>query len=73
MDDREAERKHATLGQVIAGVLASFFGVRRTQKHEEGMAKASPAQIIIVGLMLTALFVSLLVVIVRLVLSLVGG
>lgn len=73
MDERETRRDRATLGQVIAGVLASFFGVRRREKHEEGIAKATPGQIIVVGLILTALFVFILFMVVRLVIGLTGG
>ncbi len=60
--------ERASLRQVIAGVLAAFFGVRKRQKHEEGISKASPGQIILVGILLVALFVGTLVLIVNLIL-----
>ena len=69
----ESRREQATLMQVMAGILASFFGVRRRQKHEEGMAKATPGQVVVVGLVLTILFVLTIFFIVRLVLQLGAG
>ncbi len=62
----------ASLRQVIAGVLAAFFGVRKRKKHEEGLARATPGQIILVGLLLVALFVGTLILIVRLILQAAG-
>jgi len=73
MSEQDRKPQQATLGQVLSGILASFFGVRRRQKHEEGMAKASPGQVVIIGLALTALFVLTLYVIVRVILHLATG
>lgn len=69
----EDRRERATLMQVMTGISASFFGVRRRQKHEEGMAKATPGQVIIVGLVLTILFALTIFLVVQLVLQLTAG
>jgi uncharacterized membrane protein YidH (DUF202 family) len=71
MNDPQPER--ATLLQVIAGVLAAFFGVRRRSKHDEGMRKATPGQVILVGLILVGGFVLVLVLTVWLVMRLAVG
>jgi uncharacterized membrane protein YidH (DUF202 family) len=73
MTDRQEERERATLAQVVAGVLAAFFGVRRRAKHEEGMRKATPGQVIWVGLILVGGLVLLLVSVVWLVVRLTGS
>jgi uncharacterized membrane protein YidH (DUF202 family) len=73
MNESRKEQERATLGQVIAGILAAFFGVRRRAKHDEGMRKATPAQVLVVGLILVGGFALTLVLIVWLVLRLAGA
>jgi uncharacterized membrane protein YidH (DUF202 family) len=68
MSKPRKEQERASLGQVITGILAAFFGVRRRAKHDEGMRKATPAQVIIVGLILAGGFALTLALVVWLVL-----
>ncbi len=48
-------------------IFWAFFGVRRRQQGESDMAKLKPAQIVLAGILGGAIFVLLLVVVVRLV------
>lgn len=63
----------ATLMQVLVGVLAAFFGVRRKASHNKGMRQATPVQVVLVGLLLVSAFVLALVAVVWLVLRLALG
>ncbi len=60
----EAPRK-ATLFEVVRMVLSAFLGIRKRAEHEKIVV--SPVQVIIVGVMAAALFVSTVVTVVRLV------
>jgi hypothetical protein len=57
-----------TLWQVAQSVAAAFFGVQSEQNRQRDFTRGKPGQFIIIGLIATALFVLLMVVIVRLVL-----
>ena len=60
--------KPPTLGQVIASVLASFFGVQSSKNRERDFKHGKAAHFIVVGLLATAAFIGLLVLVVQLVL-----
>jgi hypothetical protein len=64
----QAPRK-ASIVEVVRTVLSAFFGVRRRAAHEQDTRHVSPAQIIVVGLVLAAAFVFTLVAIVHFVTS----
>jgi hypothetical protein len=64
-DLKEAVARKASLGQTIAAVAWSFFGVRRSKDHENDMAKLNPVHVVIAGLLGAALFVLMLVLLVR--------
>jgi len=55
----------ATLVQTVKAVCSAFMGVRRLE--EQGAAALAPAKVIVVGLVCAALFVTTLIVVVRLV------
>jgi hypothetical protein len=55
-----------TLGQVIASVLASFFGVQSSKNRERDFKHGKAAHFIVVGLLATATFVGLVLLLVRL-------
>lgn len=59
-----APRK-ATLFEVVRMVLSAFLGIRKRAEHEK--IEVSPVQVIIVGVMAAAVFVSTVVTVVRLV------
>ena len=60
----DAPRK-ATLFEVVRMVLSAFLGIRKRAEHEKIVV--SPVQVIIVGVMAAAVFVSTVVTVVRLV------
>jgi len=55
----------ASLLQTIKAVGASFFGVRASRDHERDVSSMSPAVVIAVGITLAALFVFVLLMVVR--------
>jgi hypothetical protein len=64
-DLKEAVGRKASLRQTISAVAWSFFGVRRGKDHENDMAKLNPVHVIIAGVLGAALFVLMLVLLVR--------
>lgn len=56
-DSSEAKRRSSPLHKVIASVLASFFGVQSSHKHQEDFTKGSPLTYILVGLGATIVFI----------------
>ena len=68
-DLKEAVSRKASLRQTISAVAWSFFGVRRGRDHENDMAKLNPVHVVIAGLLGAALFVLVLVLLVRWVIS----
>jgi hypothetical protein len=59
--------RKATLGEVASAVFWSFFGVRKGRAMERDAVTIKPLQVIVVGVVLAALFVIVLLVIVRLI------
>jgi hypothetical protein len=55
----------ASLLQTVKAVGASFFGVRASRDHERDMASLNPAVVIAVGIALAAVFVFVLLMVVR--------
>ncbi len=68
-DLKEAVSRKASVVQTISAVAWSFFGVRRGRDHENDMAKLNPVHVIIAGVLGAALFVLVLVLVVRWVIS----
>ena len=64
-DLKDAVGRKASLRQTISAVAWSFFGVRRGKDHENDMAKLNPVHVIIAGVLGAALFVLMLVLLVR--------
>lgn len=58
-----------SLIDVIKSVLASFFGVQSDKNRQRDFQQGSPAQFIIVGLILTVLFIVGMILIVKLILA----
>jgi len=58
-----------TLIDVIKSVLASFFGVQSDKNRQRDFQHGNPAQFIIVGLVLTTLFIVGIIIIVRLIIA----
>lgn len=58
-----------TIIDVVKSVLASFFGVQSDKNRERDFQQGSPAQFILVGLILTILFIVIMIVIVKIILT----
>ena len=70
MDDlKEATKRRASFAQTMKAVFWSFFGVRKGRDHDRDMAQLNPVHVIIAGLLATALFIFVLLMIVRAVLG----
>jgi hypothetical protein len=62
-------RRSAGPLQIAAAVFWGFFGVRKQRKLEQDVASIKPHHIVIAGVIGAALFVLLLIVIVRLIVA----
>ena len=58
-------RRRATLGQTARAVFWSFFGVRKRAHYEADSAQLNPVHVIIMGVVGAAIFVVVLLLIVR--------
>jgi hypothetical protein len=58
-------RRRASFGQTARAVLWSFFGVRRRADHEADLAQLNPVHVIVMGIVAAALFVVVLLLVVR--------
>ncbi len=63
------EDRKPTLVDVLKSVLASFFGVQSDENRKRDFQQGNPAQFIIVGLVLTVLFIVGMILIVKLILA----
>jgi len=59
------DRRPATFGQTLRTVLWSFFGVRKRSDHERDTASINPVHVVVAGVLATAGFVLILLLIVR--------
>jgi len=60
-----AHRRQASLGQTARAVFWSFFGVRKRAHFEADSAQLNPVHVIVMGVIGAAIFVAVLVLIVR--------
>ncbi len=58
-----------SLIDVLKSVLASFFGVQSDEKRKRDFQQGSPTQFIIVGLVLTVLFIVGMIFLVKFILA----
>ena len=63
------EMNKASLGRVAKTVLFAFFGVRKRAEHEHETVHLSPVQIILAGLIGAAVFITILVLLARFIVS----
>ncbi|RYH07759.1 MAG: DUF2970 domain-containing protein [Alphaproteobacteria bacterium] len=61
--------RKASFAHTITAIAWAFFGVRRGKDHETDMAKLNPVHVIIAGVLGAALFVLVLVLLVRWIIS----
>ncbi len=64
-DMKEAVQRKGSIVQTLSAVAWSFFGVRRGKDHEQDMARLNPVHVIIAGVLGAAVFVLMLVLLVR--------
>jgi len=62
---KELKAQHGSFLATLRAVLWSFFGVRRSDRHDEDMKTLNPVHVIIVGIMAAAVFVLILIGIVK--------
>lgn len=66
MDDlKRAGQRKASFGATMKAVFWSFFGIRKKSDYEQDAASLNPVHVIIAGLIGAALFIGVLVVLVR--------
>ena len=64
-DLKDASQRKASFGATMKAVFWSFFGVRRKSAYEEDAARLNPVHVIIAGVLGAAIFVGVLVMIVK--------
>jgi hypothetical protein len=62
---KEAASRPASPLQTFRAVAWSFFGIRRSAGHAQDMQKLNPVHVIVAGVISAAVFVLLLVLLVR--------
>ncbi|MGD8555963.1 MAG: DUF2970 domain-containing protein [Chromatiales bacterium] len=71
-EPREKDPQEPGLLAHVGSVLAAFFGVQSNKARERDFTKGKPATYIVLGIILTILFILLIFGVVKLVLSLAG-
>ena len=64
-DLKNAAARKGSFGQTMRAVAWSFFGVRRSADYAQDVAKLNPVHVIIAGIFGAALFVAVLVMLVK--------
>ncbi|MGB5487545.1 MAG: DUF2970 domain-containing protein [Lysobacterales bacterium] len=72
MESGKQEGRSPSLLSVLGSVLASMFGVQSSRKREEDFMHGKPSQYVIIGLLVTVLFVLTIWGVVSLVMKLAG-
>jgi hypothetical protein len=62
---KEAAQRKGSFAQSFKAVAWSFFGVRKGKDHAQDVAKLNPIHVVVAGLIGAAVFVGVLVVLVR--------
>jgi hypothetical protein len=66
MDElKKASERKASFGATMKAVFWSFFGIRKRKDYEQDSASLNPVHVIIAGLIGAALFIGVLVVLVK--------
>lgn len=65
----EDPTKRASPLQVVKAVFWSFLGIRRRAEHESDVVRLSLVQVVVAGLLGAAIFVAVLILIVRVVVN----
>lgn len=70
-DSKDSPRT-PSFARVFGSVLASMFGVQSSSRHKEDFVHGKPSHYIVVGLVMTLLFIILVWLVVKLVMKLAG-
>lgn len=62
---KDVVRRPASFGQTARAVLWSFFGVRKRAHYEEDAARLNPVHVIVMGIVGAALFIAVLLSIIK--------
>lgn len=62
---RDAVGRKGSFGQTFKAVAWSFFGVRKSSEYEKDVSQLNPVHVIIAGVIAAAIFVGVLIAIVR--------
>lgn len=66
MDElKKASQRKASFGATVKAVLWSFFGVRKKSDYEKDAQQLNPVHVIIAGVLGAAIFIVILLVIVK--------
>ena len=68
-DLKSAVQRKMSFWQTLRAVAWSFFGVRKSSEHEKDVNQLNPVHLVISGLVGAAVFVAVLVLLVRWVIS----
>lgn len=70
MDElKQVVKRKATFGATMQAVFWSFFGVRKKKDYERDAAELNPVHVLIAGIIGAALFVGILIAIVKMVVA----
>ncbi|HXD04871.1 MAG TPA: DUF2970 domain-containing protein [Burkholderiaceae bacterium] len=64
-DLRSAVQRKGSWGRTLRAVAWSFFGVRKSADQERDLSDLNPLHVVVVGVAVAAVFVAVLVVLVR--------
>lgn len=71
-DPDDSRRRSPPIHKVVGSVLASFFGVQSSRRHQEDFTHGSPLVYVLVGLGATLVFILTVWLLVKVVLSAAG-
>ena len=71
-DKNDPLRRKASLGQTARAVFWSFFGIRKRAHYESDAARLNPVHVIVIGILGAALFIGVLLVIIKWVVTGIG-
>ena len=69
----EEEKKEPSLLDVTRSVMWAFLGVQKSKNHARDFKHGKPSQYIIVGLIGVAIFITIIITVVKFALSMAGG
>jgi hypothetical protein len=68
-EEKQVTRRKSSFAATMKAVFWSFFGVRKKRDYEQDAAELNPVHVIIAGLIGAALFIAILIIIVKMVVA----